>query len=161
MSLTNEQKARVGMWLRTARCYNLAMKALRATLRDECTMPQFDILAQIARHEDGLTFSELSRLLLVTAGNLTGIVDRLEKQQFVYRQTNPKDRRQTFIKLTEQGRVYCDEIIPQHERDIAELFGGLSDQTVMSLREGLGAMAELLRARVDQMANGEEGPGGA
>ncbi|MBZ0136576.1 MAG: MarR family transcriptional regulator [Planctomycetes bacterium] len=120
------------------------MRDLRAGLRAECTMPQFDVLAQLERSPDGLTFSALSEKLLVTAGNLTGIVDRLEKQELVRRETNPKDRRQTFIKLTDKGREYCAKVIPQHTQDIARLLGGLTDNTVQNLRADLDKLAALL-----------------
>ncbi|MCB9894594.1 MAG: MarR family transcriptional regulator [Planctomycetes bacterium] len=142
--LTQSERARVGLWIRLARCYNLAMRDLRSGLREECTMPQFDVLAQLERSPEGLTFSSLSEKLLVTAGNLTGIVDRLEKQGLAFRETNPKDRRQTFIKLTDKGREYCDKIIPQHTHDIARLLAGLSDNTVQNLRGDLDKMAALL-----------------
>lgn len=135
--LTALQRARIGLWIRLARCYNLAMRDLRAGLRNECTMPQFDVLAQLNRSSEGLTFSALSERLLVTAGNLTGIVDRLETQGLVRREVNPSDRRQTFIKLTDEGRAYCRRVIPAHEREISNLFGGLSDNTVNNLRADL------------------------
>lgn len=147
--LTPSERARVGLWLRLARCYNLAMRELRSGLREECTMPQFDVLAQLERSPEGLTFSALSEKLLVTAGNLTGIVDRLEKQGLARRETNPADRRQTFIKLTDKGREYCDKIIPQHTHDIAKLFGGLTDNTVQNLRSDLEQLSTLLSKQVE------------
>src|SRR4051812_19052198 len=66
--------------LRIASCRNLLMRESRRSVeRSGLTLPQFDVLAELARAEHaGFTFGELSRLLLVTAGNLTGIVDRLE-----------------------------------------------------------------------------------
>ena len=72
-ALTPSERARVGLWIRLARCYNLAFRELRSGLREECTMPQFDVLAQLERSPEGLTFSAISEKLLVTAGNLTGI----------------------------------------------------------------------------------------
>ncbi|MCA8936723.1 MAG: MarR family transcriptional regulator [Planctomycetes bacterium] len=143
-ALTPSERARVGLWIRLARCYNLAFRELRSGLREECTMPQFDVLAQLERSPEGLTFSAISEKLLVTAGNLTGIVDRLEKQGLARRETNPNDRRQTFIKLTDKGREYCDKVIPQHTHDIARLLGGLSDNTVQNLRTDLDRLAALL-----------------
>jgi DNA-binding MarR family transcriptional regulator len=142
--LTPSEKARVGLWIRLARCYNLAMRDLRAGLREECTMPQFDVLAQLERSPEGLTFSALSEHLLVTAGNLTGIVDRLEKQGLALRETNPKDRRQTFIKLTDKGREYCSKVIPQHTHEIAKMLSGLNDNSVQNLRSDLDRLAALL-----------------
>lgn len=143
-ALTPSERSRVGLWIRLARCYNLVFRDLRAGLRGECTMPQFDVLAQLERAPDGLTFSALSEHLLVTAGNLTGIVDRLEKLEFARRETNPKDRRQTFIKLTDKGREYCNQVIPQHTQDIAKLLSGLNDNTVQNLRADLDRLAMLL-----------------
>ncbi len=137
------QRARVGMWIRLARCYNLAMRELAGGMRDECTMPQFDVLAQLARSEDGLTFSALSERLLVTAGNLTGIVDRLEKRDLVRRETNPRDRRQIFVRLTPQGRLYCAKVIPEHEQKIVALFAGMAENDVQNLRADLDKIATL------------------
>ena len=139
----------IGMWLRMAKCYNLALREVRASLKDDCTLPQFDVLSQLKRAEvTGLTFSELSRKLLVTAGNLTGIIDRLEQQGLVRRETNPKDRRETFIKLTPAGSDTCAEIIPRHERDLIKIFSGLKPEVVESLRTGLAE----LRKHLDEHA---------
>lgn len=146
-ALTPMERARVGMWIRLARCYNLAIRELRSGLREECTMPQFDVLAQLARTEDGLTFSALSEKLLVTAGNLTGIVDRLEKLELVRRETNPRDRRQIFIRLTPRGKDYCTKIIPEHERQIVRLFAGISDNDVQNLRQDLDRVAALFETK--------------
>lgn len=142
--LSATERARVGMWLRLVRCYNLALRELSGKLRADCTIPQFDVLAQIRRSPEGLTFSALSEKLLVTAGNLTGIVDRLEKRGLARREVNPKDRRQTYIKLTPAGEKYCDEIIPRHEQQIIELFARLNDNTVQNLRTDLDALAQAL-----------------
>jgi DNA-binding MarR family transcriptional regulator len=132
------------MWLRVVRCYSLAMRELRASLHGECTMPQFDVLAQLNRSPEGLTFSELSRRLVVTAGNLTGIVDRLAEQGLVRRQPDKQDRRHVFIRLTAAGQRYCEELIPRHERQIVELFRDLPDNTVKRLRGDLDSLASLL-----------------
>jgi DNA-binding MarR family transcriptional regulator len=132
------------MWLRIVRCYSLAMRELRASLRDECTVPQFDVLAQLKRSPDGLTFSELSKRLVVTAGNLTGIVDRLAEQGLVRRKPDPRDRRHVYIRLTAAGERYCAELIPRHERQIVELFRDLPENTVERLRGDLDSLASLL-----------------
>lgn len=140
------QKQIVGMWLRLVKCYNLAMRMVRDSLRDEITLPQFDVLSQLSRMPDGLTFSQLSKLLLVTAGNLTGIIDRLEAQGLVKREQNPKDRRETFIKLTTEGRKLSDELIPKHENDIVQIFGGITDPQLETLRLALGELRSHLEA---------------
>ncbi len=150
--LQPQERALIGMWLRLAKCYNLALRDVRASLREECTLPQFDVISQLKRsNERGLTFSELSRQLLVTAGNLTGIVDRLEEQGLVRRETNPNDRRETFLKLTDKGQDRASEIIPQHERDLVAIFKGLKPETVDTLRT---ALAEL-RLHLDKQGPAE------
>src|ERR1700730_8694119 len=68
----------IGVHVRIASCYNLLMREARSRInsRWRLTLPQFDVLAELARADErGFTFVELSRLLLVTSGNLTGIVD--------------------------------------------------------------------------------------
>ncbi|MCC6464288.1 MAG: MarR family transcriptional regulator [Planctomycetes bacterium] len=157
-TLAPTERARVGMWIRMARAYNLAMRELRAGLREECTMPQFDVLAQLRRTPEGLTFSALSEKLLVTAGNLTGIVDRLEKQGLCRRETNPKDRRQIFIRLTEAGHKYADSIVPRHEQDIVRLFKDLPENTVQNMRDDLDRAIAVLEkiAEASGRARGEE-----
>src|SRR5215831_6942096 len=93
--------------LRIATCYNLLMREARQRVaqRWKLTLPQFDVLAELARADArGFTFVELSRLLLVTSGNLTGIVDRLEEQRLVQRVPDAKDRRVIRVALTERGR---------------------------------------------------------
>src|SRR5215470_10450325 len=82
--------------LRIATCYNLLMREARQRIdsRWKLTLPQFDVLAELTRADArGFTFIELSRLLLVTSGNLTGIVDRLEEQRLVERQPDLTDGR--------------------------------------------------------------------
>lgn len=151
--LQPDERSLIGMWLRLAKCYNLALREVRASLNDQCTLPQFDVLSQLKRSEvTGLTFSELSRKLLVTAGNLTGIIDRLEQQGLVRRETNPRDRRETFIKLTPKGQDTCAEIIPRHERDLVKIFDGLKPETVELLRTGLAE----LRKHLDEHGHDED-----
>ncbi len=85
-------------------------------------MPQFDVLAELARApEQGFTFVELSRLLLVTSGNLTGIIDRLEDEGLVKREPELSDRRVTRMRLTPAGRRRMEEILPLHAADVGQM----------------------------------------
>ena len=68
------------------------------------TLPQFDVLAQLLRHDGPMTASELSQALLVTAGNVTGILDRLKSRALIRRTVNPVDRRVRYLSLTGRGR---------------------------------------------------------
>jgi len=132
--------------LRIASCYNLLMSEARARIfnRWGLTLPQFDVLAELARAQGGgFTFVELSRLLLVTAGNLTGIVDRLEARQLVRREQDPADRRILRLRLTEKGHALTDAILPRHRDDLDELLSFMP-------RERLSRLAALL----DQLKQG-------
>jgi len=95
----------LGVHVRIASCYNLLMQEARVRVgsRWKLTLPQFDVLAELTRADHrGFTFVELSRLLLVTSGNLTGIVDRLEARQFIRREPDARDRRVVRVTLTKK-----------------------------------------------------------
>ena len=139
--------------LRLARCRNLMMKEMRRSVeRWNLTLPQFDVLAELARApEQGFTFVELSRLLLVTSGNLTGIIDRLEAEGLVRRETELSDRRMIRMTLTPLGRKRTGEMLPQHGDDVAEMLSTLPRERLVQLNELLGELRDALHAR-DQSA---------
>jgi DNA-binding MarR family transcriptional regulator len=133
--------------LRLATCRNLLMReARRSVERWGLTLPQFDVLAELGRAVDeGFTFVELSRLLLVTSGNLTGIVDRLEGDGLVRRETDDRDRRLVRIVLTRKGRQLVEQIMPLHAQDIQALLAFMSAEKLTALTEMLGHLRDGLR----------------
>src|SRR5579884_1852688 len=136
--------------LRIATCYNLLMREARQRIvrRWNLTLPQFEMLAELARAgADGFTFIELSRLLLVTSGNLTGIVDRLEDQRLVERRADPDDRRVIRVALTSKGRRATREILPAHAADIEDVLSFMPRAALEQLSELLGRLRDGLRAR--------------
>jgi DNA-binding MarR family transcriptional regulator len=139
--------------LRLARCRNLMMKEMRRSVeRWNLTLPQFDVLAELARApEQGFTFVELSRLLLVTSGNLTGIIDRLEAEGLVRRETEATDRRMIRMTLTPLGRKRTGEMLPRHADDVAEMLSLLPRDRLAQLNELLGELRDALHTR-DQSA---------
>ena len=116
------------IWLRLLTCTQLIEKRVRAGLREEfgTTLPRFDLMAQLERHPEGLKMNELSRLLMVTGGNVTAIVDQLEKEGLVERVAEPDDRRAWVIRLTSSGDKGFAEMARAHEQWIVQLLGGLS-----------------------------------
>jgi DNA-binding MarR family transcriptional regulator len=116
------------IWLRLLTCTQLIEKRVRAGLREEfgTTLPRFDLMAQLERHREGLKMNELSRLLMVTGGNVTAIVDQLEKEGLVERLDEPADRRAFCICLTKSGEKSFAEMARAHERWVVELLSGLS-----------------------------------
>jgi DNA-binding MarR family transcriptional regulator len=116
------------IWLRLLTCTQLIEKRVRAGLREQftTTLPRFDLMAQLERHPEGLKMNELSRLLMVTGGNVTTIVDQVEKEGLVERLDEPADRRAFRIRLTPAGRKAFAEMARAHEEWVVELLSGLS-----------------------------------
>src|SRR5258708_20340358 len=69
------------LWLRLLTCTTMIENYVRGKLREafDTTLPRFDLMAQLARHPEGLKMRELSELLMVSGGNVTGITHQLEK----------------------------------------------------------------------------------
>ena len=116
------------IWLRLLTCTQLIERRVRSGLREEfaTTLPRFDLMAQLERHRAGLKMNELSRLLMVTGGNITAIVDQLEKEGQVERLDDSADRRAFRIRLTRSGEKSFAEMARAHEQWVVELLGGLS-----------------------------------
>ena len=116
------------IWLRLLTCTQLIERQVRSRLREQfsTTLPRFDLLAQLERHREGLKMNELSRLLMVTGGNVTAIVDQLEKEGLVERLDEPADRRAFRIRLTRAGERSFGEMALAHEEWVVELLAGLS-----------------------------------
>ena len=126
-SRTNDHQA-LRLWLRLLTCSQLIEREVRARLqgRFDTTLPRFDLMSQLWRYQDGLKMNELSRHLMVTGGNVTGIVDPLEKEGLVERTPEPADRRAYRVRLTRAGRKAFAEMARAHEGWIVELLGGLT-----------------------------------
>jgi DNA-binding MarR family transcriptional regulator len=91
-------------------------------------LPRFDLMAQLERHPDGMRMGELSKRMMVTGGNITGITDQLEQEKLVVRVAVANDRRAYTVKLTTAGRRAFKRMAAVHEAWIAELFSGLQHE---------------------------------
>jgi DNA-binding MarR family transcriptional regulator len=119
-------KQRLRLWLRLLRVSRGMESELRERLRvnyDNMTLPQFDVLAALARREAGVTMTELSRYLMVSNGNVTGIVERLVADGLIERSAVPGDRRATIVRLTSDGQGRFAEMAAEHEGWVSELLG--------------------------------------
>jgi DNA-binding MarR family transcriptional regulator len=134
------------LWLRMLTTTNLVQAELRRRLREpfNITLPRFDLMAQLERHPEGLKMTELSRRLMVTGGNVTGITDQLEKEGLVVRDTDPNDRRSISVCLTPAGRKAFDRMAVAHEQWVVEMFGGLSVDEKMQTHQDLGKLKQHL-----------------
>ena len=117
------------LWLRMLACTNLIEGQVRSELRTQfdTTLPRFDLMAQLERAPNGLKMGELSKRMMVTGGNVTGITDQLVAEGLVIREDNPRDRRAYIVKLTAEGRTAFSKMAEAHEKWIRELFAGLDE----------------------------------
>ena len=110
---------------------------LREFLRVEhtSTLPRFDVMAALDRSDGALTMSELSRRLLVSNGNTTTVVARLELDGLVTRTPSSADRRVVHVALTDAGRRHFRQLAAEHEARVDSLFAGASATDVDALEE--------------------------
>jgi DNA-binding MarR family transcriptional regulator len=132
------------IWLRLLTCTQLIERRVRSRLREQfgTTLPRFDLLAQLERHPGGLKMNELSRMLMVTGGNITAIVDQLETEGLVERLDDPQDRRSWQIRLTAAGKKSFAEMAAAHEEWVVGLLAGLSRREQDDLLKLLAKMKQ-------------------
>jgi DNA-binding MarR family transcriptional regulator len=128
------------LWLRLLSCTVRIENKIRHRLRRDfnTTLPRFDLMAQLERSAGGLRMSELSKRLMVSGGNVTGITDQLEREGLVTREPCPDDRRACTVRLTFGGLKRFREMAVQHEHWIIELLGGLSRDEKQAMINELG-----------------------
>jgi DNA-binding MarR family transcriptional regulator len=123
-----DHKDELRLWLRIFACKMVIESEVRRRLRDAfgVTLPRFDLMAQLDRVPNAMTLGELSRRMMVTNGNVTGLVDRLVAQRLVERRPSPSDRRSQLVSLTAEGRRMFRAMARANGEWIAELFADLS-----------------------------------
>ncbi len=136
----------VSAWVRMLECHQRMLAALRDELLPECTMARFDLLATLDR-TDGQTLAQLSRALLVTAGNLTGLVDRAARDGLVVKRSDANDKRVSRVYLTRKGRTLVQQLVPRHARAVQRTLAPLSAQEQSDLRRILGKLRDGLQAQ--------------
>ena len=139
-------KQRLRLWIRLLRASRTIEAELRERLRKEfaVTLPQFDVMAALARKEGGMSMTELSRMLMVSNGNVTGIIDRLVTEKLVLRQAPASDRRSYIVRLTPKGASQFAVIAKAHESWVDELLldvGGTQAEALIKQLDGLARSA--------------------
>ncbi len=131
---SDDEEAALRLWIALARCYTTFSRRVSSWIHDEdLTLPQFGILEAL-HHLGPLQLGELADKLLVTGGNVTYVMDRLEKQGLVERDRSGADRRVVTAKLTPAGRAVIENVFPDHTAFIHELTGHLSSSERVQLR---------------------------
>ena len=134
--------AMLKLWLRMLACTTQIKAEIRTRLRERfgISLARFDYMAQLFRYKNGLKMRALSRYLMVTGGNVTGLTDELERDGLVMREASPDDRRAWIVLLTPTGREAFAAMAAEHERWILELLDGLDKEAVEELYGHLGAL---------------------
>lgn len=134
----------IKLWLRLLTCSSLIESRLRAALREEfdTTLPRFDFMAQLERAPEGLAMGELSRRMMVSGGNVSGIAAQLVKEGLVDRQPVPNNRRTFLVKLTPKGRRAFAAMAEEHERWVIALLGHLDSEEVSQLMQLLSRVKQ-------------------
>ena len=132
------------LWLRLLTCTQLIEKQLRSELRGQfdTTLPRFDLMAQLERAREGMKMNEISRRMMVTGGNITGITDQLVTEDLVQRVPVPGDRRAYRVRLTSKGRKQFSDMAQQHQAWVVDAFAGLTPKEVATLHRLLGKVKQ-------------------
>ena len=131
----DDHKNELRLWLRLLTCTTLIENEVRRRLRDSfgITLPRFDLLAQLDRAPNGMTLGELSQRMMVTNGNITGLVDRLAEQGLIRRRPSPKDRRVQIVTLTVEGQRAFRGMARVNAEWVGEIFADLSPGDIEAL----------------------------
>jgi DNA-binding MarR family transcriptional regulator len=130
------------LWLRMLASTTQIEAEIRKRLRErfDISLARFDYMAQLYRYREGLKMRVLSRYLMVTGGNVTGLTDELEREGVVQRSASPEDRRAWIVSLTPKGRRSFETMAKAHEEWLLEMFSGLDAKAVQQLYAQLGAL---------------------
>ena len=142
----DDHKTELRLWLRLFTCKMVIEGEVRRRLRDQfgVTLPRFDLMAQLDRAPQGMTLGELSQRMMVSNGNITGLVERLATQGLIRREPAPNDRRVQIVSLTPKGRRSFRTMAKQNADWVGEIFGDLSPadtEALMNLLAKTGASA--------------------
>ncbi|MEO7404926.1 MAG: MarR family transcriptional regulator [Burkholderiales bacterium] len=139
----------VRLWLRLLGCTNTIERTLRAAFRRDfsSTLPRFDLMSQLARQPEGMRMGELSRRLIVTSGNITGITDQLVAEALVTREAPADDRRAYIVRLTLAGQAAFERMAEAHATWVVDVFYGLSPQDRKQLQTLLGKLKSSIEDR--------------
>jgi DNA-binding MarR family transcriptional regulator len=131
----DDHKTELRLWLRIFTCKMLIEGEVRRRLRDDfdVTLPRFDLMAQLDRAPNGMTLGELSQRMMVTNGNVTGLVNRLVAQKLIVRRPSPTDRRAQIVSLTAEGRKAFRAMARANGNWIAEILADLSPGEINEL----------------------------
>lgn len=145
-------KARLRLWLKMLKAQGSIEAEIRRRLRDEFgfTLPRFDVMSALSRFPKGLKMSEISNLLKVSNGNVTGIVERLTQDGLAVRVAVPEDRRAQLVRLTSAGTREFSKLATAHEGWIDDMLAGVPADRLDDFSALLDTITDHLERREDQ-----------
>jgi DNA-binding MarR family transcriptional regulator len=154
VELPEDHGDEIRLWLRLLTCTTLIEGEVRGRLRErfDVTLPRFDLMAQLDKVPDGMTLSDVSKRMMVSNGNVTGLVERLVESGHVDRRTSDQDRRVQMIRLTKAGRAEFRKMAAEHELWIADMFSELTPKDVRELMRLLGKTKVSARSAAQRRA---------
>jgi len=140
-------KSALRLWLRLYRSVSLIEREVRSRFSREfgVSLSRFDILSALDRSENGLTMGEISQGLLVSNGNVTGLISRLVDDGLVVREAQIDDRRSFCVQLTQQGRSAFADMATAHESWLAEILGDMPAETATALSANMDDLMQYAR----------------
>ena len=150
-----DHEAELRLWLRLLTCTTLIEGEVRRRLRDsfDVTLPRFDLMAQLDKAPNGMTLGELSQRMMVSNGNITGLVDRLVEQGLIRRKPAPNDRRVQIVSLTPEGQREFRAMARVNADWVGEIFEGLTPKDIEAL---MPLLAKTKASARKALKNGEE-----
>ena len=139
-------KGRLRLWLKLLKASSIIEEDVRRRLRSECnwTLPRFDVMSALSRNPEGLKMSQISELLRVSNGNITGIVDKLTEEGLALRVAVPGDRRASLVRLTPKGLEEFSRQAEAHEDWINNMLGDLDARDIEGMNARLDRLVEAL-----------------
>ena len=147
----DDHVAELRLWLRMLTCTTMIESEVRRRLRErfDTTLPRFDVLAQLDKANGGMTLGELSQRMMVSNGNVTGLVERLVSEGLIAREVSREDRRVQIVKLTSTGRRTFRTMAKENGDWISQIFAGLDDKDIDALMQLLAKTKESARHAIE------------
>lgn len=147
-----DHKDETRLWLRLLTCTTMIESEIRSRLRRDfgVTLPRFDLMAQLEKAPDGMTLGALSQRMMVSNGNITGLVQSLVRDGMVERVDRAADRRTTFVRLTGAGRASFGAMATAHGEWLGEMFARFPATERAALMATLAALKTSVRADVKE-----------
>jgi transcriptional regulator, MarR family len=129
--MNNEFKAVIGIM----RASNLLVDDLKKTLKNyPINATEFSVM-EFLYSKGEKSIQEIRDRILLASGSATYVVDSLEKKGYITRNVSQKDKRVTYIRLTEEGMKLIDDIFPIHKKNTKRNFEKINDKELVILKE--------------------------